>query len=215
MSGTVQCQHCGSANIEGTVKCRICGRPIGHVYEEIDGELVCVSCGARNPEEEEPCNSCKTPLRKIVMSNLPKDLPAEECVHWSEGAASSGRAAKVSIAGVLVLTAGMLGIIQGLFALSPGFAGGFIDAYESIVPGADVTGDALSEYLILQVMAFIFGCLAMFGSVFALTQSRFDMSVVGAVAGIFAIGLILGAFLSLIALLLLATSRKQFLTSCA
>ena len=208
MEQTIECPHCGTTNAPGAKNCRICGEHLEHTYKIVDGVYVCTSCGARNPEGTELCNSCKTPLRNIVRSNLPQDVSEQECVHWSDKPSSSGRAAKVMMAGVLILMAGVLGIAQSVLALSPDLGEGFMEAYEDIVPGASATGDVLDEYDLLQIGVFVFGAIAIFGSMFALTQSRFDMSLVGGVFGILAVGFLFGAFLSLVGLLLVRSEER-------
>lgn len=215
MEQTIECPHCGATNAPDAKNCRMCGEHLAHSYKVVNGAYVCVSCGARNPEGADLCNSCKTPLRRIVSSNLPQNVPEQECVHWSEKPSSSGRAARVTMAGVLILIAGVLGIAQSVLALSPDLGEGFVEAYEDLVPGASETDEALDEYVLLQIGVFVFGAIAVFGSMFALTQSRFDMSLVGAIFGVLAIGFLFGAFLSLVGLLLIATSRKHFLAECA
>ena len=180
----------------------------------MNGVAVCTSCGALNQDGAGLCNSCHTPLRKLVESNLPNDLPAEECVHWSERPSSADRAAKVMMAGILVLMAGVLGIVQSVLSLSPELGEQFLEAYESIMPGASTASDLLDQYVALQLAVLVFGVVAIFGSMFALRQSRLDFSIVGAVSGILAIGLLLGAFLSLVALLLLVISRRHFSPEC-
>jgi ribosomal protein L40E len=214
MEETVECSQCGTTNRSDATNCRICGAHLKHTYEEVRGVMVCRTCGAKNPDGAELCNACKTPFRELVESNLPSDIPAEACVHWSEEPSAAGRTARVLMAGILILMAGVLGIVQSVLALSPGLGEGFLNAYEDLVPGASATGEVLDQYTLLQVAVFVFGVLAIFGSMFALGESRFDMSVVGGVAGVLAIGLILGAFLSIVALLLLVTSRKSFDPEC-
>ena len=154
-------------------------------------------------------------MRDLVESNIPGEMNAQECVHWSDKPSSSGRAARVMMAGILILIAGVLGVAQAALALSPGLAEGFMDAYEDLVPGASATDEVLDDYVLLQIAVFVFGVLAIFGSMFALMQSRFDMSLIGGVFGILAIGFLFGAFLSLVGVILVATSRRQFLSECA
>lgn len=212
---TIECPNCGTTNPADAKNCRMCGQHLAHSYEVKDGAYVCRSCGARNVEGAHLCNSCKMPLRELVESNISGDVNAQECVHWSEKPPSSGRAARVMMAGVLILIAGVLGIAQAALALSPEIGENFIDAYEDLVPGASATEDFLGDYILLQIGVFVFGIIAVFGSMFALRQSRFDVSLIGGVFGILAIGFLIGAFLSLVGLLLIAVSRKQFLASCA
>ena len=214
MAEAIECPRCGTSNSSEETNCRICGAHLKHTYGLVNGVVVCTSCGTRNPEGADLCSSCQTPFRELVRRNLPDEQPAEECVHWSEKPSSAGRAAKVMIAGILILMAGVLGIVQSVLSLSPELGEGFMEAYESLVPGTSSTGDILDQYVLLQAAVFVFGIIAVFGSMFALNQSRFDLSVIGAVSGILAIGLLLGAFLSIVALLLLVSSRKHFSPEC-
>jgi ribosomal protein L40E len=215
MEQTIECPNCGTENAPGSKNCRMCGQHLAHSYKIVNGAYVCTSCGARNPEGADLCNSCRTPLRHIITSNLPEGSTEQECVHWSDKPTSSGRAAKVMMAGILVLIAGVLGVAQAVLALSPDLGEGFVEAYEDLVPGASATGEVLDEFVLLQIGVFLFGAIAIFGSMFALNQSRFDMSLVGGVFGVLAIGFLFGAFLSLVGLILIVTSKKQFLAECA
>jgi ribosomal protein L40E len=214
MVDSFECPHCGTVNPADATNCRMCGKHLKHTYQIVDGALVCSTCGANNPEGADTCNSCQTPLRELIEKNLPSNLSAEECVHWSEAPSSPGRAAMVMMAGILILMAGVLGVAQAVLSLSPELGGGFLDAYEDIVPGASSTDDTLEQYMLLQIGVFVFGVVAIFGSMFALNQSRFDMAAVGAVCGVLAIGLLFGAFLSFVALIILLASRRHFDPAC-
>lgn len=153
-------------------------------------------------------------MRDVIRANLAQDLPAEACVHWSEKPASAGRTAKVSVAGILVLLAGFMGVAQALILVMPGVSEGFISAIEETVPGMEAVDNLMTDYVLVQAAFFAFGVVAIFGSMFALNASRFDMSIVGAVFGIMALGFVLGAVLSLVALLMILTSKKEFLSEC-
>jgi hypothetical protein len=187
---------------------------LDHEHESVGGGAVCATCGARMEKEDELCNSCRTPVREIIMSNLPGDLPAEECVHWSDGPASAGRAAKLSVAGILILMSGVLGVAQAFLGLTEGIGEDFLRIYEDLVPMAGTTGELVAKYVLLQVGAFIFGAFAILGSLFTFNRSNFGLSVAGGVAGVLAIGLLIGAFFSLVGLMLIATSKKQFMSEC-
>ena len=113
-----------------------------------------------------------------------------------------------------MLTAGMLGIAQATLSLTPGLGDDFLALFEKFIPGMETADNLIADYIILQVAIFISGAIAIFGSLFTLNQSRFKVSVIGGIFGICAIGLLLGAFFSLIALALVISSRKQFLSEC-
>ena len=213
MSDDIECPHCGVPNPAGAKICRLCGKPLDEVRSDTDSRA-CISCGLVHTKKEETCSHCGMPVRELVSRNLPGDLPVQECVHWSEKPASAGRSAKVSVAGILILIAGFLGIAQAVFAFTPEIGEGFIRTYEDLVPWAETVDTALEDFVVLQGAALIFGAVAIFGSMFALNRSRFDMAVVGAVFGILAIGFFMGALFSVFGLLLIATSRKEFLPEC-
>lgn len=214
MQETVECPKCGTANPPELTNCRICGAELRHVHEVPEGSTVCPTCGEKVGPEQRLCSSCRTPVRDILMSNLPGDLPAEECVHWSEGPGSATRSSMLSIAGILILMAGVLGISQAVLGLSPGLGEDFIQIFGDLIPGAEAADDLMNEYVLLQVAVFVFGSVAVFGSLFAFNKSDFRLSVVGGVSGILAIGFLVGAFLSIVGLMLLIASRKQFLSEC-
>lgn len=209
----IECPHCGVPNPTGAEICRMCGRPLTEVPAE-PGSRTCISCGLVHTKKEETCNHCGMPVRDVVRSNLPENLPVQECVHWSEAPASAGRSAKVSVAGILILLAGFLGIAQAVLALTPDIGEGFMRTYEDLVPIAEPVDNMLEDFVVLQGAVLIFGAVAIFGSMFALNQSRFDMAIVGAVFGILAVGFLMGALLSIFGLILIATSRKEFLPEC-
>jgi len=214
MPDSVRCAHCGTFNRLGVEKCRLCGRPLEPEGQTADGIPVCISCGAHQHEGAETCTACGKPMRDVVRSNLPQDLPAEECVHWSDKPASAGRTAKVSVAGILVLLAGFLGIAQAVILVTPEMSEEIVSGLEEAIPGLEAVDNLMTDYVLLQAAFFVFGVVAVFGSMFALMGSRFDMSIVGAVFGILAVGFVFGAVLSLAGLLMIATSRKEFLSEC-
>lgn len=214
MADQVKCPHCGTMNAPESDRCRLCGKTMAHEHVRAPGTLVCPHCGEVVEEGAELCNSCTMPVRDIVMSNLPKDVTPTECVHWSEKPAAAGRSARVVMAGILILMAGALGIGQGVAGLDPGFSGTLMDIMEGLIPWSETTDDIVGEYLALQVWVVIAGVLAIAGGVFALTETRYEFAVMGGIFGFLAIGFLMGAFLGLVGLLLLAVSRKDFLPEC-
>ena len=214
MADTVKCPHCGTMNAPESDRCRLCGKLMAHEHVRAPGTLVCPHCGEVVEEGAELCNSCTMPLRDVVMRNLPKDLTQAECVHWSEKPAAAGRSARVVMAGILILMAGALGIGQGVAGLDPGFSETLMDIMEGLIPWSVATDDIVGEYLALQVWAVIAGVMAIAGGVFALTETRYEFAVMGGIFGFLAIGFLMGSFLGLVGLLLLAVSRKDFLPEC-
>lgn len=212
MAAEVKCQHCGTINVSGSDKCRLCGKPLSH--ERRPGSRVCAHCGEPLDDGAEMCNACTRPVRDVVMSNLPEQVGETECVHWSEKPAAPGRSARVAMAGIMILMAGAFGIGQGVVALDPGLSESLLKAIESVVPWTETMDDWVAEYVVLQAWTVIAGLLAIAGGVFALTRTRYEFAVMGGIFGMLAIGFLMGAFLALVGTLLLATSRKDFLPEC-
>jgi ribosomal protein L40E len=214
MMEAVECSKCGTRNPPELANCRMCGAMLRHRHEVPEGGIVCETCGAEVGKGDELCNSCRTPVRKILMSNLPGDIPAEECVHWSERPAAASRAATLYVAGILILIGGVLGIAQSVLGLTPDLGESFLQAYEDLVPGAGAANDLVGEYVLLQLAVFVFGCAAIFCSLFAFDRSNYRVALVGGVCGFLAIGLLIGSFLSLVGLMLIVASRRRFLSEC-
>ena len=175
---------------------------------------MCSECGQAVDGGATQCNACTRPAREVLMSNLPVEAAPLECVHWSEKPAAAGRSARVAMAGILILMAGALGIGQAVLALDPGLSESLVDVIESTVPGAEAVDDMLVTYFVLQVWTLLAGLVAIFGGVFALTGTRFEFAVMGGVFGVLAIGFMMGMFLALVGLLLLAVSRREFIPEC-
>lgn len=210
----MKCPKCGSMNGPGYSRCRLCGEPAPHEHTGAPGSRVCARCGQPLDAEAEICNACTRPVKDVILSNLPDVASPTECVHWSEKPSAAGRSARVVMAGILILMAGVLGIGQAAVALSPSLSETLVSAIDSVLPWSGTMGSWVEDYFVLQAWTFIAGLLAIFGGVFALTETRYEFAVMGGVFGVLAIGFLMGAFLGLIGLLLLAVSRKDFLPEC-
>ncbi|MEW5747607.1 MAG: zinc ribbon domain-containing protein [Candidatus Thermoplasmatota archaeon] len=214
MTDSAMCPHCGTMNAQGAERCRLCGRPMAHEHARAPGSLLCPHCGQPVEEGAEVCSSCTMTVREVIMRNLPKDLPENECVHWSENPAAAGRSSRVAMAGILVMMAGALGIGQGIAGLNPEVAGSLMDTMEGVLPWVSSADDLFVKYVALQAWAIAAGLLAVAGGLFALTETRYELAIMGAIFGVLSIGFLMGAFLALVGLLLLAASRKDFLPEC-
>lgn len=214
MDDVVECPQCGTVNGKGAETCRLCGEPLTHHHVAQPGSRLCAQCGKPVDGSGGICNACTRPARDVIMSNLPKEVSATECVHWSERPAAAGRSARVMMAGILILVAGSLGVGQAAVSLDPDLTESMMDAVEAAVPWAESVDEMLTEYAVLQVFVLVSSVIALAGGVFALTRTRFEFALIGGVFGMAAIGFLMGAFLALVGVLLLATSRKDFLPEC-
>jgi hypothetical protein len=139
---------------------------------------------------------------------------AEECEHWSERPTHSIRTAKVGVGGILILLAGFLGITHALLSVMPETGQSILDTYESVIPQGEALNEILDTYEFYAGLMMFFGVMAVALSMFAFNRSRYAGAIAGGIFGVLAIGFLLGAFLGLVGLLLVATSKREFLPEC-
>ncbi|MEM0343212.1 MAG: hypothetical protein QXJ32_04935 [Thermoplasmata archaeon] len=142
------------------------------------------------------------------------DETGEACVHWSEASKQAIRTAGIKVAGVLILVAGFMGVTHSTLSLSPEFGGDFLDAYEAWIPPGAFLDSLMADHSLYAGLVFVFGVGAVACSMFALRITSFRGAVLGGVLGILAVGFLLGAAFSLLALILLVVYKKEFLLAC-
>lgn len=148
------------------------------------------------------------------MASSADEGSGEACVHWSEATQEPIRTAGISVAGILILLAGFLGIVHSTLSLSPELGGDFLSAYESWIPQGEFLDSVMQDYTLYAALVFVFGILAVACSMFALRISNFTGAMLGSIFGILAIGFLLGSAFALLGLLLLLAYRKEFLLAC-
>jgi hypothetical protein len=118
---------------------------------------------------------------------------------------------KPTAAGILLLLAAIQGIGIGVIMAV------FGEAMESwMMLNVDLSDlpaniDIGQIFMICGAMMLIFGIFALVGAVMALQRKSWSLAVIGAVMGLFTVGIFLtGSIFSLIALILLAVSRDEF-----
>ncbi len=212
MSPEVKCDQCGTINPANAAKCRLCGMPLA-----IEGRAeACPKCGTVHAlSENNTCVSCgwdfgkpKRPPEKVAAS-------PESCEHWSEQPAHTSRIAMIDMAGILVLLAGALGITQSLLSALPGTGADLMRHYENIIPAGKFLNGVIQDNLIIAVLMFVAGALAMGLSMSVFKRGSLTFALAGAVFGIVAVGFLVGAFFALVGLLLLVVSRREFLLECS
>jgi len=138
----------------------------------------------------------------------------EECEHWSELPTHSLRTAKVSVGGILVLLAGFLGITHALLSVLPGTGEDILGTYGSVIAPGEALNDLLESYEIYAGLMFVFGVLAVALSMFTFNRTRFNGALASGVFGILSIGFLFGSFLAIVGLLLILTSKREFIPEC-
>ncbi len=120
----------------------------------------------------------------------------------------------VSLAVISMIVAGGLGIIHGMLAALPGTSNDVLTAYEEAIPAGRFLDDVIQDNVLISVLMLVLGAVAIGLSMTAMTKSSYVGALAGAVSGILSIGFLFGAFFGLLALILLAVSRKEFLLEC-
>jgi predicted RNA-binding Zn-ribbon protein involved in translation (DUF1610 family) len=208
-----RCGKCGTYNTADALKCRVCG----HLIHKDESELrKCPDCGfEKNLANSEKCIGCGRNLTatKAAVRDIQGSKP-EECEHWTEKPTHAVRTAKVGMAGILILLGGALGVTHGLLALLPETGADILSHYESIIPPGEVLDSVMNDYQLLSGAIVIFGLLAVAMSMFAFTRTRFAGAIAGAAFGILSVGFLFGAFFAIVGLILLISSKREFLSEC-
>lgn len=116
------------------------------------------------------------------------------------------RTSRPLIAGILLIIAGLDGIILGgiLAAL-----GGSLAATMGAFPGGEEIGGI---FVVCGIILIIFGILALLGGIMAATRKNWAIALIGSIFGLFCLGLFFfeASILSLVALILIAISKDEF-----
>lgn len=112
------------------------------------------------------------------------------------------------IAGILLIIAGLLGILTWSAALA--LESSMIESV--LPPDVPITVEQLQSFLtICGIIGCIISVFTLTGGIVALKRKAWGLAVVGGILGLFTIGpALLGSILSLIGLIFLLISRKDF-----
>lgn len=222
------CPGCGRSNPSGAVFCNACGQQLPSLSTAVrcpfcgaDGQeyqLNCTKCGKDLPKERkidrvseaasQPTASTPTgATRACPICGRPMGIYASQCDYcsrpevdyenYSESSYRSESELPV-IGGVLILIAGVLGLVHGLLTLG---AVSEIHALGYNVPGSVTCCAGLMC---------LFGLIAGFGGYNAIKRESLAFAIVGGVFGILSIGFLIGALLSLIGIVIVAVSHDEF-----
>jgi hypothetical protein len=112
------------------------------------------------------------------------------------------------VAGILLIGAGLLGLFTWTSALA-------LDSsmLQSVLPAdAPITIEQLQSILVTcGIIGCILSVFALVGGIVAVKRKSWGLAIVGGILGIFTIGpIFLGSIISLVGLILVAVSRKEF-----
>jgi len=229
-----RCSACGKDSPDESNYCNYCSRPL-----EID--VICTACGAKNPSYGVFCGTCGGDLAKVrrppeppppvvpIPSRLetastsqaykmcPRcgshasiyDFECPNCrssltpvddeslPYGYDGPPDSGSSVPM-IAGILTILTGVLAIGQGAFYLLAG----------SIAATMDVPGGAITCCGMLDIL---FGLAALFGGYCSIQKSKWIFAIVGAILAMLSFAFLVGFVLGLIAVILVAISKAEFM----
>lgn len=156
------------------------------------GTRKCVSCGREIAMDANVCQYCGYDYR---MQAAPAK-PAE-------------KSALSLIGGILILIAGILGLVLGGIFL---VAANSVDTLSDW--GVDVAGvgDTISDILtVCGIIIIIIALIVVMGGFFGVTRKHWGLAILGGVLGLFLIGpYLLASIFALIGLILVAVSKKDF-----
>jgi hypothetical protein len=112
------------------------------------------------------------------------------------------------VAGILLIGAGLLGLFTWTSALA-------LDStmLQSVLPpDAPITIEQLQSILVTcGIIGCILSVFALIGGIVAVKRKSWGLAIMGGILGIFTIGpIFLGSIISLVGLILVAVSRKEF-----
>ncbi len=151
-------------------------------------DRMCVSCGRSIAMDANVCQHCGHDFR------APAPVPAEKKKTFIP-----------VVGGALVIVAGIMGLFLGGVLLAVDFDE--LDQY-----GLDIATDMIEDILtVCGTIIIILSLIVVLGGFFGVMRKHWGIALVGAILGLFVIGpLMLGTLFSLIGLILIAVSRKEF-----
>lgn len=215
MTTEIRCTNCGTINVGELMRCRMCNHPLHLSEAEV---RKCPQCSSMaTPLGEETCISCgwNFAATQQVPPKLAPEIKPADCERPAETELHTVRSFSVELAVIFMLLAGGLGIIHALLAALPDTSPEILSNYGSIIPAGRFLNDVLQDHVYISVLMFVFGALSIALSMTALKRSNYAGAIAGAVFGILSIGFLFGAFFGLMALILLAISKREFLLECA
>lgn len=199
-----KCPYCGSSELtlypDNSGMCKECGKSFMDVARDISVSLhteqdedrevgikesatiTCSECGNQLDENAKFCSFCgaSTSIYRISQFIQKKPLYYKEV-----------KSRKPDIAGILLITAGVLALLNNVFAVFLFFS------FDSMVC-------CLS-------LCTLFGFIALIGGVFSIRRDEWNFVMIAGVLGIFSLGpLFSSSILSLIALLFVSSSKEEY-----
>jgi hypothetical protein len=208
LSTTVKCPFCGADGQEYQINCTKCGKELPRERRitpfEASESRTAAPAAADASSGGAPPKTPSVTVNACPYCGRPKSIYDDKCSYCSQSASDlspqdygessySSESELPRIAGILILIAGVLGILHGLLLLGA-------------VTGYGLPGSATCCPGIMV----LFGLVAIAGGFSGISRGSPVMAIVGGVLGILSIGFFIGALMSLIGVILAAVSYHEF-----
>jgi len=212
LTTTYKCPFCGADGQEYQLNCTKCGKelPRKQKIDPISGVAVAPAATKAEPRKPEPEVVAPTPspmTRPCPICGRPMGIYADQCDYCRRPEADYSESQKTFeyaretempvLGGVLILIAGIAGLIFGLSVLASAASVGYSVQGAG---GASCCGGLLA----------LFGLIAIAGSFSAIGRTNGMFAIIGGIFGILSIGFFLGAALALVGIILVAISYNEF-----
>ncbi len=150
----------------------------------------------------------------MVIENTPNEKTGvneihEQDIFQNKLQQSLNVTSKPTIAGILLIIAGILAILFGVLLYQINTSTIDISQFQDIDP--DITSEQIKTFFTMCGTAFcILGIFPILGGILALKRKLWGITLVGGIIGLLSFGFFISSILSLIAIILLAISRKEF-----
>ncbi len=225
----MDCDKCGTHNLDGAERCRLCGNPFVKQGGSSSPERVCPFCHTKNPLDSPFCSGCNR-----LISPMKDKLPQEEERKskrekyydriYADYPSSGLRSARLGLAGIIFIMCSFFVFVDIAFTLGLGYEATQMEDYDRLLDRTPALKSAIPNLVACQGIRVVFASLAVLGGLAAMRKVQFGFAVAGGVFSIFALGtsvlaLILGWWLILTGILFLAAilglvlviiSRREF-----
>lgn len=202
----VDCPKCGSSNPAYSAFCGRCGAEIPWSLREADAasakdttplpgpplDAGAASQGTTGATGWTPGGQGVQPPSRISAASIFRDQRDIRIRFPS---------ATLSIGGMCAIVAGLLAIVQGAIAIISG------GTMLIIFP---ITGGWIALAVIFGIVEIVLGVYSLQGGVCARELRRYPRALIGAILGMVAFGFVIGGFLGLVAVILIALCRDEF-----
>lgn len=226
----MDCPKCGTHNLEGVERCRLCGSPLSADQDSSGATKECPFCHTKSPINSPFCLGCNrliSPMKRKLPKEEKKRIKKEKYNDrtYADYPSSSLRTARLGLAGIIFIMCSFFVFVDIAFSLGLGWEAAQSREWEELERENPALKTAVSNLVVCQAIRVVFVCLALLGGIAAVRKVRFGFAVAGGVFAIFSLltsvlALVLGWWLILTGILFLAAilglilviiSRREFM----